>query len=401
MSRSFSIPTVLRNVPNRLLRQWFSNHVPGEFDPNWDNLGERDIDAILDYLTDLPASQNTALDTDLKAIFDLASNVGMDAIVETASLQNDHDLPLRIPEDLNLYGRSMWVRLNAPEIHALSASLHEVDSLTYFRKRNDVPAVGNNRPIDVMACDALARAVSTMLKSEGRGQQCSIETLRRDDIDHYFVYADDYVRCDQIHDDNGRLTPHALRPTTQVAFKDHRFDGALEMSADLKKSQKEELERLFASCILGWVLPPYDPQQSYQLNHLKDESFRLTTDPVDQIRVRIEKMAVYNQSTGREHVLTVRKQDPDDSIHEAIQEELNLVRIPLWQAEVKSIVLHFDFLATHTRRRGSSRITVLAPRCCNLRGASTERAEVFQKYLKLWNIDCAAIPKQTPVAVGA
>ena len=115
MSRSFSIPTVLRNVPNRLLRQWFSNHVPGEFDPNWDNLGERDINAILDYLTDLPASQNTALDTDLKAIFDLASNVGMDAIVETASLQNDHDLPSRIPEDLNLYGRSMWVRLNARE----------------------------------------------------------------------------------------------------------------------------------------------------------------------------------------------------------------------------------------------------------------------------------------------
>lgn len=401
MSRSFSIPTVLRMVPNELLRQWFAAHVSSEFDPDWDNLGERDIEAMLDFLTDLPASQNTAIETDLKAIYDLASNVGMDAIIETATLHNKKNLPLRIPDNLNLYGRSMWVRLNESKIHSSSMALREIDSLPYFRKRNDLPAIGNDRPFDPAACEALGRAVSSLLKSEGRGQQCSVETLRRDDIDHYFVYADDYVRCDQVHDDNGRLSPHTIRPTSQVAFKYHRLAGALELAAEYKKSHKEELERLFASCILGWTLSPYDPEQSYLLNHLKDQSFRLTTDPIDQIRARIEKMAVYNQSTGREHVLTVRKQDPDDSIHEAIRDELNLVRVPLWQAEVKSIVLHFDFLPTHTRRRGSARITVQAPHSCNLRGASTERAEIFQKYLKLWNIDCAATAEPSSIAVGA
>ena len=62
MPRRFSLATVLRMVPNGLLRQWFELHGAEEFDPDWDRLGEREVDPMLDFLTDLPPARSAELE---------------------------------------------------------------------------------------------------------------------------------------------------------------------------------------------------------------------------------------------------------------------------------------------------------------------------------------------------
>ena len=54
MSRQFSMPTVLRMVPNPLLKAFFEELGHGDFDPNWPELKEREIDPIIDFIGDLP-----------------------------------------------------------------------------------------------------------------------------------------------------------------------------------------------------------------------------------------------------------------------------------------------------------------------------------------------------------
>jgi hypothetical protein len=52
-------------VPNGLLRQWFEQHGAEEFDPDWDRLGEREVDPMLDFLTDLPPARSAELEKEL------------------------------------------------------------------------------------------------------------------------------------------------------------------------------------------------------------------------------------------------------------------------------------------------------------------------------------------------
>jgi hypothetical protein len=213
-------------------------------------------------------------------VFDLASPQGTDAIVEVATMRNRRELIEQIPDCLNLHGRSMWIKLNAPEIHIASWALYEEDMLTYYRRRNDIPDRGKHSPIDQDACKALAKAVSHLLKTEGRGQHCTVETLRRGDIDSYIIHVDDYVQCEHVHDDSGKLGTHSVRSTTQVTFKYIRVEGWMELAAAMKPKAKDQLEQSFSSRIVGGTLPAYQKRRAYQLDHLLDESFQLTTDPV-------------------------------------------------------------------------------------------------------------------------
>jgi hypothetical protein len=73
----------------------------------------------------------------------------------------------------------------------------------YWRTRKDLPSV-DLRVTEEMR-DDLADSISAMLKSEGRGQQCSVESFRRGSVTYFVVYPDDFIRSDQVHDDTGRM----------------------------------------------------------------------------------------------------------------------------------------------------------------------------------------------------
>ena len=94
MSRQFSIPTVLRMVPNVLLCQFFERLKCGHFDIDWTKLGEREVRPIHKEILQLSRLEQDRIEGTLRSIFDLACDSGIDAIFEAAAKTGDFDLPL-------------------------------------------------------------------------------------------------------------------------------------------------------------------------------------------------------------------------------------------------------------------------------------------------------------------
>ena len=58
---------------------------------------------------------------------------------------------------------------------------------------------------------------------------------------------------------------------------------------------------------LGWELGAYSDEPAFALEHLKEPTFTLATDPSDNIQARTESIGFYNNSTHRKSTAAVRR----------------------------------------------------------------------------------------------
>lgn len=397
MSRQFSIPIVLRMVPNALLQRFFEELEHCDFDPCWSELKEREIDPLLDYLGDMPLEQSNEIESVLRSVFDLACPSGFDALLEAGPHCGVVDLGPLVPDELSLYGKAMWVWLNYRKIFDKAQIIYQVEHMAWWRKRNDLPKNEPDKSPDAIA--KLETDISTLLKSQGRGKDCTVETLTRGAVDYFFAYPDDFIQNVVVHDEDGKLSPEAFRQTMLIVFAYKREEGSLEMFAKLPKKLKEQLEVIFADAILHWELGPHEPDAVYELNQLKDPSFDLTPDPADGLRVKIRKMRLSAKYCGR-RVFVEIDDDPEDDIYKTIDECINFEVIPRSEWNVTQVTFCFEFVPLEGRKHGRQTFDVTYPRSCSLRSARRERVELIQKYLKRWRIDGAAAIKTSPVPVG-
>jgi hypothetical protein len=116
MSRAFSIPTVLRMVPNCLLKEFFQRLGHGDLGVAWERLGEREIEPIVQALNALAPAQFDNVEAALHNVFDLACETGIAAIIEAGVLAGDPDLPAAMPQEGGPYHKAMWAWLNRAEV---------------------------------------------------------------------------------------------------------------------------------------------------------------------------------------------------------------------------------------------------------------------------------------------
>jgi hypothetical protein len=389
-------------VPNALLKELFEELGHGDFDPHWDELKKQEIDPILAYLDELPGDQLNEIESVLRSVFELAAaphGSGFDSILEAGRLFGVDDLAAMAPGDHCVYGLATWAWLHHRAIFEKGQIIHQVVHLSYWRKRNDLPA--NEPDMSPEAREKLERDVSMLLKSQGRGKDCTVETMSRGDVDYFFAYPDDFVQNVTVHDENHRLTVEAFRQTLMIVFAYNREDGSLELFAKLAKPVKERLEVIFAKAILHWDLNPHEPDAAYELNQLKDVWFDLTPDAEDCLRVHIRKMRLSAKYSGHRVLVEIDEGDPDDDIHKAIRKCVNLEEVPLSEWNVTQVTFCFEFLPLAARKPGKHSFDVTFPRSCSLRNARPERVELIQKYLKRWKIDRVGTAEPSAVAVGA
>jgi len=402
MTRPFAIHTVLRMVPNHLLKELLDQEGHREFDPKWNGLTRPTdiVQPLIAYMDELPKSKFDALECALHNVSDLASEEGLNALFEAAQFCGIDDLASSVPDDLCTWGRTMWVWLNHRSVFEKAQIIYQIDHMSWWRKRNDLPQ--NTPDVSSAATDRLAREISTLLRTQGRGRNCTVERIERGSIHYFFAYPDDFVQTVQIHNEESVLTVTPFRKTLQIVFAYNQEDGSLELYArSLPKKFKEQLERLFASVILHWGLSEFDPDAAYELNHLKDPSFVLRTDPADRVTVRIKRLGFSHDGTDRQIIVQVDEDKADDDIHKAIKECLNFSEHPLANWDVTLVTLCFEFQAIDGRKPGRQTIEVRYPRSCNLRNMRADRVEIIQKYLKRWKIDLAKQIESAVCAVGA
>jgi len=387
VSRQFSIPTVLRMVPNVLLREFFERLGHDQLDIAWAKHRERDIEPIVKTLSDLEREEQDRIEAALRNVFDLACESGINALLEAAVRCGDLSLPASLPSDVDAYGKAMWAWLNRPEAFEKALLIHQVQHLSWWRKRNDLPIKPPN--LGEAARRELEEEVANMLTWEqGRGKVCTVELLSRDDVDYFFAYPDDFAQNVVAHDDDGLLTPRTFRPTFAIVFAYNRREGTLELYAKVPAKLKQKLEIIFAQVILDHQLGTWTPDAAYQLDHLKDPAFPLETDPQDRLKVHIRRMRLSPKNTGRRLQVEMDDDDPQDSIYRTIDECLNREWLDLSQVWVSQVTFCFEFLPLEGRKAGRMSFDIGWPSSCTLRNDRPERVALVQKYLKRWNIDC-------------
>lgn len=398
-SRQFLLHSVLRLVPNVLLQELFAKLGHPDFYPGWEKRKEREIGPILDYLDTQPREKFDEIESALRSVAELANERGMESLVDACSVCGEPNVLEPVPCWVSVWGRSMFMWLRHRTVFEKAQIIHQVDHMTWWRKRNDLPR--NTPDASPAAIDELAGDISALLKAQGRGKDCTVEMLTRGDVDYFCAFPDDFVQNVLIHDEDHKLAPATFRRTLQIVFAYDRKEGSLETYAKLTKPIKERLEVLFAKAILHWDLDAYDPDAAYELDQLKDAWFDLSTDPTDQIQVRIRKLRLSGKNSGRRVLIEVDDADPDDDIHKAIAECVHLEAVPLSEWHVTQVTFRFEFLPMVGRKPGRQSFDVGYPHSCSLRNARPERVEIIQKYLKRWKIDLVQAPASDFVPMGS
>jgi len=212
VSRQFSIPTVLRMVPNRLLERFFHRlgHDDGEIP--WGDLKERETQPVVQWLSQLPSREQNRIEGELRSVFDLACESGWNALVEGAIRCGDLKLAEDVPEPLNFYGRAMWARLERAEAFDKALLIHQLEHLSWWRRRNDLPRKHPDTSRE--ALENLENEISGLLTIEqGRGRYCTVETFERQGSWYFFAHPDDFAQSAVAHDDEGRLAPFTQERT--------------------------------------------------------------------------------------------------------------------------------------------------------------------------------------------
>ncbi len=385
MARHFSIPAVLRLIPNDLLEQFLVQFRQNCFGVDWQRLGERQAEKLTALLRLWPQETREFVEGVLRNVFDLACESGQQALQEAA---DDLGLRARLAEPLRtgtLYRRSMWAWLAAPEVFEQALAYHQIEQRHGWRKRDDLPQVAPRT--DRHALDSLARDISRLLVAEqGRGQHCTVEHFQRENRTDYFCcYPDDFIRAVTLHDDAGQLTTRSVKQTFEIVFAYCQPTGTLEMSAAVPPRLKAPLEAAFAWMILDMELGPRVPRQVYHLDRLKDRDFRLETLPGDEVHVELKRLRLDLPDRTRRITLESRDGDSHDVLR-MVDECLNEEEVPLEEVRITAATLRFLFRKTTRRRAGSMTIDVSAPNTCNLRSQPAERAEVARRHLRMWRI---------------
>jgi hypothetical protein len=373
-------------VPNLLLREFFAKLKHDHFGIDYERLGEREVEPLVAAITDLPRLDQDLIEGSLRSIFELACDSGIQSLVESAEKCGDVDFALSMPQDAGPYEKVMWTWLHRKEVFEKAYQIHQVTSLSWWRKRNDLPQKEPNllSATTMRLEEELARFLT---HHQGRGQICTVEVLNQGNgLYYFFAYPDDFVQNIMAHDEDGKLTPRTFRRTFVVVFAYNAREGSLELFAKVPPKLKPRLEEIFTRTVLGEELGLWESGPVYELNILKDRLLILATDPEDRLKVAIRKMRL-SFANGRRILLEIT--DDYDDIYHMIDECLKEEHASLDDVNITSVTFRFEMLPLDGRKTGTMTFDVAFPNHCGLRNHRPERVELAQKYLKRWGIDVA------------
>jgi len=288
MSRNFAVPQFFRQMPNQLLQRYFARH--GLFnDLDFQKMKQRSVEPLVAAWEALPEDRRRALEPQLREIFDLASQKGTLAIIDEAKWQVaqgkslDVGLVDKLSKMKSHFERAMTVFLDHPNFWKGATRFYRADSLSRWKKRSGFPSTAAclDREIRPVFAAEIGR---WFRESQGRGRQCIVEVLRRDDRDYFFAYPEDFA--DQsLEYVNTQLKPRANNPAFEVVFVWLQKEGALEVNTKGGPKVIAAMQELFARHILKLDgLPPIPKnRKEYELGALKRPAFSFVFQPTDGI----------------------------------------------------------------------------------------------------------------------
>ena len=389
MAKQFDPRKVLKQVSNSMLQQFFTRHGVME-DLAWEDLTETQVEPLFEAWQRMPERQRVEVQIILQDVNELADDRGLRVLAE--EVQNS--APGRVDEWSALESqrdKAMWVYLNLPEAFAEAAMFARADALAagrYWVKRNSLP---KQKTVADEGCRiALAQALSEYYwPTQLRGQHCLVEHYQRaNGTDYFFAYLDDYPDRHLVFDESGEMVPRSDRYAFDNVFAYSPEDGTLEIYARGGEKVTTPLQSLFCRTVLDTEIDPDDAAKAaYQLDHLKERSVRLPTDPGDrvaEVRVRSLRLEVVG-SPRRRITLDADPRGERGDIHQMIERYLNSERLPLSALRVIHVRISLTFMVEDGARPKMLTFNV-SQNSCDLKSKTDDMRAIGERCLKLWEV---------------
>jgi len=292
MARHYTNKDFFRQMPNAMLARYFQvRELFGDLDFSAMKEGKPD-ELFAAWLT-LTEAQRNAMDAEFRGIFEMSCEKGFRAIIDEAEFQMDEDEFTAWVEKLSAlpshYERAMLVFLDHNACWKGATRFYHADTLTSsWRKRKNLPH--QKAAVDNASIQKLAGFIRTYFHhTDGRGNHCVVEPLRRGELDYFFAYPEDYSQ-QSIEWVDGEFAPRPHNPAFEIIFVYSEKDGTLDLHFRGSYKAIEPLQGMFATAILKLDELPPDPKDArvYDLAPLLQKSF----DFVPAVGSGIEKVVV-------------------------------------------------------------------------------------------------------------
>jgi hypothetical protein len=359
-------------MPNALLARYF--HGRGLFaDLDFVAMKEGKPDALFEAWIALPAGTQNEFDAEFRDIYSLSSETGFVAILDEARwhLREDPEGIKPMVEKLsalpNHFERAMTVFLEHPEFWKGALRFHHADTLSYWRKRKNLP----NAPaaVDEPSIEALALGIRNYFHlTEGRGRNCLVEPYRRGVLDYFFCYPEDYSQR-SIEWVDGAFDPRPHNPAFEVIYVYSQGDGTLDLNFRGSRKSVEPLQGIFASAILKLDELPPDPkdQRVYDLNPLRRRNFSFVFGVGSGIReVVVKKLRLSSRVVKGDRITVEADSSEDPKAVYTLLEQIGK-GVPLHLYNVTQVELTASLVVDADKAPISVPIRITHPNSCSLK----------------------------------
>jgi hypothetical protein len=379
VARQYQPKRFFRDAPKRLLQKYFSR-LKVLADVDFGALTKTQVDPIYEGWLKLPEDTRNKIEQDFQEIDGLATESGSKAILDEARWHGE-DLAGQFAALKSFHERTFWTFLERPKYWLGAAAFHHADAVptSYWRKRKNLPRKAAN--VDPASIQTLEKNLSNYFHTtQGRGQNCKVDCYKRDSLDYFFAYPEDYAQANIEWGKDG-LKPRPRRPAFEIIFVYSQNDTTLDMFLSGDRKPVPDLQAIFADAILKTGLGPNDKKDErvYDLNPLRSRNFQFTFAPESGIAdVAVKKLRLKVHGKNERIVLEA---DPSHN-RNAVFDLLDKVTkgIPLPQVAITQVGVTVTFTHSPSSRKSSTRsFDINWPNSCSLKNDG--RDSIIRKML--------------------
>lgn len=370
MTQHYSPKQFFRQAPNGLLARYFDNHNVLK-DIELLKLKETETEPIFSAWMALDEEKRDRMEADFRDVHALACPGGTKAILDEARWWNKAeaaDLADRLSTMKNHHERALWVLLERPDYWRGGLRFLHADTIatSFWRKRKNLPMVAAH--VEDEDIEKLAGMVGNYFHAmQGRGKHCKVEPYRRNDLDYFFAFPEDFAQA-SIEWSKGQFARRPRHPAFEVIFVYSQAEGTLEIYLAGDRGPVPDLQAIFAEAILQEELQPDETDERvYELDPLlnRDYTFSIPTDStIEEVRVKKLRLSL---PTGKNQKVVIESEPGQDG--KALYDLLDRVcaRIPQPGLHVTQAGIQVVFQHDPTRRGNTRSFTISFPNSCSLK----------------------------------
>ncbi len=372
MQRHYTTRSFFRQVPNTLLACYFHDRELFK-DLDFGAMKETKPDVLFAAWMELDDSQRNAMDAVFREIYAMSCQKGFKAIIDEArwKLRKTPEKITAFIEHLsklpNHYHRAMVTYLDHADFWRGATYFHHADTLSYWRKRKNL---GHKAAaVDDESIEQLARLIREYFhRTEGRGNNCVVEPLRRGNLDYFFAYPEDYSQ-QSAEWVNGEFGNRPHNPAFEIVFVYSQEQGTLDLNFKALNKTIDALQNLFANAILKLDKLPPDPKDKrvYDLNPLRQKEFQFLSDIGSGIQnTAVKKLRLSSRSKKGDRITLEADTSEDPDAIYTLMEKVG-ESIPLHLYNVTYVEISASIIVDADKPAKAVTIRISHPNSCSLK----------------------------------